>query len=185
MNAKKIIILDDHCQDAYFYLLEDYLNVIKKYFKDKHKESVEFTKCSDIKEFANILLADDNIEYAGWIVDMMIPTENLANYSLLGRADIAFNTARSGMLALKVIIEYDMPTNKLSDAKKSRLAALANHPALIFSILREDNLSRELNQIGITDTKKKQIFSASKESIDVVDFELSKNVKEWCDQVIG
>ena len=181
---RKIITLDDHCQEKYFYLLEDYLDLVKKYFKDKHNESVEFIKCSDVRELANVLLGNVKIECDGWIIDVMLHTEALVNYALLGRPDILSNSARSGILALRAIIEYDNPINNLPNGGKSRLAALANRPALLFSALRKYNLAREINEAGILSTKGIKIFSASKAEVDVVDLKLSQDVQEWCDQVM-
>ena len=182
---KKIIILDDHCKEKFFYLLEDYFNAIEKYFLSKHGEQVEFIWCSDVRAFADaIKKVDVSNEYHGWIVDMMVPTEGMANYDLLGRSDIGYSTARSGALALKAVIEYDKPINKLSEDEKSRLAALANRPALIFSMLREGNLAREINDVGINDIASVKVFSASKAEVDVVDLKLPQNIEAWCDQVV-
>ena len=181
---KRIVILDDHCKEKYFYLLEDYLVAIDEYFKAKHGEKVEFIKCSDIKEFARAVLADTNNEYDGWIVDMMVPTEGLENYALLGRSDIRFNTARSGILALQAVINHDNPMNNLSSAEISKLAALARHPVLVFSILREANLARDINDVGINEVAAVNFFSASKAEIDVVNFKLPPDIESWCDKVV-
>ena len=182
---KKIIILDDHCQKKYFYLLEDYLVAIDEYFKAKHSETVEFIKCADIKEFASVVLSENGNEYNGWIVDMMVPTNGLKNYALLGRPDIIFNTARSGILTLKAIMEYDKPINILSDIKKSALATLASCPVLALSILRESNLASEINNLGIVDVIGAHIFYSSKSEIDVIDLKLPKDIWSWCDQVMA
>ena len=182
---KKIIILDDHCQEKLFYLLEDYLDSVKKYCKVKHNEPVEFVKCSNVKEFANMLLASNSGEYDGWIVDMMIPAEGLVNYALLGRADIEYNMARSGMLTLRAITEHDNSLNNLSRNDKPKLTALANRPALILSALREGNLIREMNSIGLTDAVNKKFFYASKAEIDVVELRLPQSIQSWCDRVMG
>ena len=180
---KRIIILDDHCQDNYFYLLQDYLDAINKYLKNKHNEPADFVKCPDVREFADIILADASGEYDGWIVDMMVPTEGLANYALLGRPDIVFNTARSGILALLAVTDHGNPMNDLSSTKKSKLVALANRPVLIFSILKKANLAREMRTVGINNGISRKIFPASKTEIDVVDLNLSQDVQTWCDKV--
>ena len=132
-----------------------------------------------------MLLASNSGEYDGWIVDTMIPTEGLVNYALLGRPDIEFNTARSGMLTLRVITEHDNPLNNLSGTDKPKLTALANCPALILSALREDSLIREINDMGVASTVSKHFFYSSKAEIDVVELRLPQSIQSWCDRVMG